>query len=120
VDDGVAIDVLDTGHDALLELLLRCHPDVAQDRAGELGEEALDEVEPGAVLQGRSVQRCDALAQSMPSVPPLFVGNAAKESLKKGELGHRAGHVLRRTPFPPVLLPIISARKPELKPVCAK
>src|SRR5208282_6748644 len=26
-----------------------CDADVAQDRAGELGEEALDEVEPGAV-----------------------------------------------------------------------
>ena len=52
VDDGMAIDVVDTGHDALLEFLLRCHADVAQDRAGELGEEALDEVEPGAVLGG--------------------------------------------------------------------
>src|ERR1700737_2930994 len=50
MDDRVAIDVVDTGHDALLELLLRPNPDVAQDRAGELGEEALDEVEPGAVL----------------------------------------------------------------------
>src|ERR1700758_1172045 len=30
--------------------------DVAQDRAGELGEEALDEVEPGAVL-GREGER---------------------------------------------------------------
>jgi hypothetical protein len=47
---GLAIDVVDTGHDALLELLLRPNPDVAQDRAGELGEEVLDEVEPGAVL----------------------------------------------------------------------
>ena len=46
----MAVDVVDTGHDALLELVLRCHPDVAQDRSGELGEEALDEVEPGAVL----------------------------------------------------------------------
>jgi hypothetical protein len=26
------------------------YPDVAQDRAGEFGEEALDEVEPGAIL----------------------------------------------------------------------
>ena len=50
MDDRIAIDVLDTGHDALLEFVLRCHADVAQDRAGELGEEALDEVEPGAVL----------------------------------------------------------------------
>ena len=48
----MTIDILDTGHDALLELVLRCHPDVAQDRAGELGEEALDEVEPGA-MRGR-------------------------------------------------------------------
>src|SRR3979490_891955 len=46
----MAIDVVDTGHDAFLKLVLRCHPDVAQDRSGELGEEALDEVEPGAVL----------------------------------------------------------------------
>ena len=50
MDDRIAIDVLDTGHDALLEFVLRRHADVAQDRAGELGEEALDEVEPGAVL----------------------------------------------------------------------
>ena len=46
----MAIDVLDTGHDAFLELVLRFYPNVAQDRSGELGEEALDEVEPGAVL----------------------------------------------------------------------
>ena len=26
VDDRMAIDVVDTGHDALLELVLRCHP----------------------------------------------------------------------------------------------
>jgi hypothetical protein len=45
----MAIDILDTGHDALPELLLGCHPDVTQDRAGKLGEEALDEIEPGAV-----------------------------------------------------------------------
>src|ERR1700731_3701856 len=49
VDDRVAINVLDTSRDALLELLFRSHPYVAQNRAGELGEEALDEVEPGAV-----------------------------------------------------------------------
>jgi hypothetical protein len=36
VDDRVAIDVLDTSPDALLELLFRSHPYVAQDRAGEM------------------------------------------------------------------------------------
>jgi hypothetical protein len=50
VDDGITIDVLDTCHDALFEFVFRGHSDVAQDRAGELGEEAFDEVEPGAVL----------------------------------------------------------------------
>jgi hypothetical protein len=50
VDDGITIDVLDTCRDALFEFVFRGHSDVAQDRAGELGEEAFDEVEPGAVL----------------------------------------------------------------------
>ena len=50
MDDGVSIEVIHGGHDAVLELLFGCDADVAQDRAGELGEEALDEVEPGAVL----------------------------------------------------------------------
>ena len=46
----MAIDVVDTTHDALLELVLGGHSDMTQDRASELGEEALDEVEPGTVL----------------------------------------------------------------------
>ena len=44
MDDGIAIDVVDTRNDALLELVLGGHPDVAQDRAGELGEEAFNKV----------------------------------------------------------------------------
>ena len=39
-----------SGDDALLEFLFRCDADVAQDGAGKLGKEALDEIEPGAVL----------------------------------------------------------------------
>src|SRR5262249_61349608 len=35
--------------EALFELLFGGDTDVAQDRAGQLGEEAFDEVEPGAV-----------------------------------------------------------------------
>src|SRR5208282_4475073 len=45
VNDGIAIEFIHGGHDAMLELLFGCDADVAQDRAGELGEEALDEVE---------------------------------------------------------------------------
>jgi hypothetical protein len=41
-------------------------PDVAQDRAGELGEEALDEVEPGTVL-GREGE-----ARYLRSIPSLW------------------------------------------------
>jgi len=36
VDDRVPIDIVDTGHDALLEFLLGSHPDVTQDRARSL------------------------------------------------------------------------------------
>jgi hypothetical protein len=35
---------------AILKFLFGCGADVAQDGAGEFGKEALDEVEPGAVL----------------------------------------------------------------------
>jgi len=49
MDDRVAVDILETSHDALLELLLWCHANVTQDRAGKLGEEALDEVELGTM-----------------------------------------------------------------------
>ena len=53
MDDGVSIEVIHGGHDAVLEFLFGCDADMAQDRAGELGEEALDEVEPRAVLGGK-------------------------------------------------------------------
>ena len=51
MDDWVSINVIDGSHDAVLpEFLLGSHADVAQNGAGELREEALDQVEPGAVL----------------------------------------------------------------------
>ena len=52
MDDGVSIEVVDGGHDAVLEFRFGCDADMAQDRACELGEEAFDEIEPGAVLGG--------------------------------------------------------------------
>ena len=50
MDDGVSVKLVHGGHDAVLELLFGCDTNVAQDGAGELGEETLDEIEPGAVL----------------------------------------------------------------------
>ena len=46
----MAIEFIHGSHDAVLEFLFGCDADVAQHRAGELGEEALDEIEPGAVF----------------------------------------------------------------------
>jgi hypothetical protein len=50
VDDGVAVEVIHGGHVAVLEFLFGCDADVAEHRAGKLGEEALDQIEPGAVF----------------------------------------------------------------------
>ena len=52
MDDGMAIEVFYTGHDAFLELDLGGYADVAEDGAGQFGEEPLDEVQPRAVLRG--------------------------------------------------------------------
>jgi hypothetical protein len=38
----MAIDIGDASHDALLEFVLGGYPDVAQNRARKLGEEALN------------------------------------------------------------------------------
>jgi hypothetical protein len=54
VNDRIAVEIIDRGHEAILELLLGCDADVAQDGAGEFGKEALDEIEPGAVLGSES------------------------------------------------------------------
>lgn len=50
MDDGVAIEVIHCRHDSVLEFLFGSNTDVAQDRAGQLGEEALDQVQPGPCL----------------------------------------------------------------------
>lgn len=50
MDDGVAIDVVEIGQNSGFELVLGPDADVAEHRARHLGEEALDQIEPGAVL----------------------------------------------------------------------
>ena len=44
------VEFVHGGHDAFLELVFGCDPDVAQDGGGELGKETLDVIEPGGVL----------------------------------------------------------------------
>ena len=48
MNDGLSIEEVHCGHDAILEFLFGCDADVAQHGAGELGKETLDEVEPRA------------------------------------------------------------------------
>src|ERR1700728_3249781 len=50
VDNRLAIEVAEVRDDPLLEFGLRRHPDVTQYRAHHLREEALNQVEPGAML----------------------------------------------------------------------
>ena len=59
MDNGLLIEEIHGGDDALLEFLFGRDADVAQNRAGELGEEALDEVKPGA-MGGREGE-CEAM-----------------------------------------------------------
>ena len=49
VNDRFLIEVIHGGHETILEFLFGFDADVTQHRASELGEEALDEIEPRAV-----------------------------------------------------------------------
>ena len=50
MDNGLAIEVVEVRDDPLLEFGFRSPPDATQDEARHLREEALDHVEPGAML----------------------------------------------------------------------
>ena len=50
MDDRIAVVVIDGSEDSILQFLFRGDADVTQHGARHLGEEALDEIEPGAVL----------------------------------------------------------------------
>ena len=58
MNDGMAVDVVDGSQDTLLQFLFGGDADVPQDRTSKLRKEALDKVEPGAVL-GREGE-CEA------------------------------------------------------------
>ena len=50
MNDRFLIEIIHGGRDAILKFLFGCDAGVTQDGAGKFGDEALDEVEPGAVL----------------------------------------------------------------------
>ena len=49
MNDRFLIEVIHGGHETILKLLFGFDADVTQHRASELGEEALDEIEPRPV-----------------------------------------------------------------------
>ena len=52
MDDRIAIEVVDELGDTLFQLVFGVDADVAEHGAGGFGEEALDQVQPGAMLGG--------------------------------------------------------------------
>ena len=77
MNDWIAIEFIHGGHDAVLEFLFGFDADVAQHRAGELGEEALDEVEPGA-MRGREGE-CEAMCGVAGRSRPWSLWRCARE-----------------------------------------
>ncbi len=57
MNDGVTVEVVEIGGEPVFEFGLGCDTDVAEHRAGHLGREALNEVEPRAVLWGEHEAR---------------------------------------------------------------
>src|SRR5205823_5144125 len=90
VDDGMAIDIVDAGHNPLLEFLFRRHANVTQDRASKLGEEALNEIEPGAVF-GREGE-LEAAARSS-GEPSLGFSRDVRRVIIEDQLDRGAGGI---------------------------
>ena len=86
MDDRIAIEVVDCGQDSVLEFLFGRDADVTQHGARELGEEALYEIEPGAVLWGEEQGEAPFGLGGEPSLG--FLGNVrrviAEDELDRG------------------------------------
>jgi hypothetical protein len=70
--DGIAVYAIDLRQDAPFELLFVGDANVAQHRADELGEEAFDEIEPGAVFGQEGEREASLRLLSQPG--PGFLG----------------------------------------------
>src|SRR5665648_324815 len=70
---GIAVDVVDGGDDPVLEFLPGVDANGAQDGARHFREEALDDVEPGAVLGGEDEGEAAFAPGGEPA--PGFLGN---------------------------------------------
>ena len=80
MDDRIVIEVVHGGHEAVLELLLGRDTDVAQNRTGDLGEEALDEVEPRAMRGSEGELEAAGARRATPWSPWRYVRNDCRGS----------------------------------------
>ena len=90
MNDGMTIEFIHSGHDAVLEFLFGRNADVAQDGAGELGEKALDEIEPGAMLRREGEFEAAGRLLGEPSFG--FLGNV-RGMIVEDQLDRRVGWI---------------------------
>jgi len=90
VDDRMAIKFIHGGHDAVLEFLFGCDADMAQHGAGELGEKALDEVEPGTMLGRESEFEA---AGGLNGEPSLGLFGDVRRMIVEDQLDRRMGRI---------------------------
>jgi hypothetical protein len=86
----MAIKFIHGSHDAVLEFLFGFDADVAQHRAGELGEEALDEIEPGAMLGRESEFEA---AGGLIGEPSLGLFGDVRRMIVEDQLDRRMGRI---------------------------
>ena len=86
MDDGIAIEEVDGGHDAIPELLFERDANMAQHGAGQLGEEALDEVEPRAMLgsEGELEAACGLFGEPGFGLPGDMRGMIVEDEVDRG------------------------------------
>src|SRR5215469_10308137 len=92
VNDRVAVQIIDELQDALFEFVFRADADVAEHGAGGFGEEALDEIEPGAVLGREHELKAPLGSRRQPSLglPRDDNGAEACPDISHGRLNRHA------------------------------
>jgi len=90
VDDGMTVEFIHGGQDAILELLFGGDTDMAQHRAGEFREETLDEIEPGAVR--RRERKLEAPGRLVRK-PGLGLFGNVRRMIVEDQLDRRVGRI---------------------------
>ena len=90
MDDRMSVELVHCGDDAVLEFVFGCDSNVAQHRACELGKEALDDIEPGAVLGGEGEFEA---AGGLLGEPSFGLLGDVRRMIVKDQLDRRVGWI---------------------------